>query len=71
MGICGLQQSTQEAEDVLTQGLEALNHSLSDTIASDPLTSPPNMANFMGHMAIAIDKLSALESFVRQVMAFA
>ncbi|XP_030516146.1 bZIP transcription factor TGA10-like isoform X1 [Rhodamnia argentea] len=66
MGICGLQQSTQEAEEVLTQGLEALNHSLSDTIASDPLTSPPNMANFMGHMAVAINKLSALESFVRQ-----
>ncbi|KAI3415173.1 uncharacterized protein J3R85_015352 [Psidium guajava] len=66
MGICGLRQSTQEAEELLTQGLEALNHSLSDTIASDPLTSPPIMANFMGHMAVAIDKLSALESFVRQ-----
>lgn len=66
MGICGLQQSMQEAEEVLTQGQEALNHSLSDTIASDPLTSPPNMANFMGHMAVAINKLTALESFVRQ-----
>ncbi|XP_057982482.1 bZIP transcription factor TGA10 isoform X2 [Malania oleifera] len=66
LGIYGLQQSTQEAEDALTQGLEALNHSLSDTIASDALSCPPNMANYMGQMAMAMNKLSALESFVRQ-----
>ncbi|GMP86991.1 hypothetical protein CsSME_00039551 [Camellia sinensis var. sinensis] len=67
MGICGLQQSTQEAEEALSQGLEALNQSLSDTIASDSLSScPPNMANYMGQMAIAMSKLSTLEGFVRQ-----
>ncbi|XP_043690961.1 bZIP transcription factor TGA10-like [Telopea speciosissima] len=66
MGICGLQQSTQEAEEALSQGLEALNHSLSDTIASDALSCPPNMANYMGQMAIAMNKLSTLEGFVRQ-----
>ncbi|GMJ02327.1 TGACG (TGA) motif-binding protein 10 [Hibiscus trionum] len=66
MGICGLQQSTQEAEEALSQGLEALNHSLSDIITSDSLTCPPNMNNYMGQMAIAINKLSTLEGFVTQ-----
>ncbi|KAK9290957.1 hypothetical protein L1049_009137 [Liquidambar formosana] len=66
LGICGLQQSTQEAEDALSQGLEALNQSISDTIASDSLSYPPNMANYMGQMAVAMNKLSTLEGFVRQ-----
>ncbi|GAB4843801.1 bZIP transcription factor tga10 [Ancistrocladus abbreviatus] len=66
LGICQLQQSTQETEEALSQGLEALNQSLSDTIASDSLSCPPNMANYMGQMALAINKLSTLESFVRQ-----
>ncbi|XP_043690985.1 bZIP transcription factor TGA10-like isoform X2 [Telopea speciosissima] len=66
LGICGLQQSTQEAEEALTQGLEALHQSLSDTIASDALSSPSNMANYMGQMASAMNKLSTLEGFVRQ-----
>lgn len=66
VGICGLQQSTQEAEEALSQGLDALNHSLIDTITSDSLSCPPNMANYMGQMAIAMNKLSTLEGFVRQ-----
>ncbi|KAL5545506.1 hypothetical protein UlMin_005193 [Ulmus minor] len=66
MGICGLQQSTQEAEEALSQGLEALHNSLSETLTSDSLSSPPNMANYMGQMALAINKLSTLEGFVRQ-----
>lgn len=70
LGICGLQQSTHEAEEALSQGLEALNQSLSDTIASDSLSCPPNMANYMSQMAIAMNKLSTLEGFVRQVRKF-
>ncbi|KAI4371974.1 hypothetical protein MLD38_010262 [Melastoma candidum] len=66
LGICGLQQSTQEAEEALSQGLETLNQSLSDTISSDPLSYPTNMANYMGQMAAAMDKLSTLEGFIRQ-----
>ncbi|CAN4118414.1 unnamed protein product [Withania somnifera] len=68
VGICGLQQSTQEAEEALSQGLESLNQSVSDTIASDALLAncPQNMANYMGQMAVAINKLSTLEGFVRQ-----
>lgn len=67
MGICALQQSTQEAEEALSQGLEALNQSLSDIITSDSLSCPPNMTNYMGQMAIAMNKLATLEGFVRQV----
>ncbi|KAK1259730.1 TGACG-sequence-specific DNA-binding protein TGA-2.1 [Acorus gramineus] len=66
LGICGLQQSTQEAEDALSQGMEALNQSLSDTVASDALSCPSNMANYMSQMAIAMNKLSTLEGFVKQ-----
>ncbi|CAJ2673121.1 unnamed protein product [Trifolium pratense] len=66
LGICGMQQSTQEAEEALSQGLDALNQSLSETITSDSLSCPPNMANYMGQMALAMNKLSTLESFVRQ-----
>ncbi|KAM7505520.1 hypothetical protein LguiB_004424 [Lonicera macranthoides] len=66
LGVCGLQQSTQEAEEALSQGLDALNQSLSDTIASDSLSCTPNMANYMGQMALAMNKLSTLEGFVRQ-----
>ncbi|CAK9173919.1 unnamed protein product [Ilex paraguariensis] len=66
MGICGLQQSTQEAEEALSQGLDALNQSLSLTIASDAMSCPPNMANYMGQMAIAMNKLSTVEGFLRQ-----
>ncbi|KAF9664683.1 hypothetical protein SADUNF_Sadunf16G0043700 [Salix dunnii] len=66
LGIYGLQQSTQENEDALSQGLEALNQSLSDTIATESLSFPPNMANYMGQMAAAMNKLSTLEGFVRQ-----
>ena len=65
--ICGLQQSAQGTEEALSQGLEALNQSLSDVIVSDSLSSPSNMANYMGQMALAMNKLSTVENFVRQV----
>ncbi|MQM21854.1 hypothetical protein Taro_054899 [Colocasia esculenta] len=66
LAIYALRTSTTETEDALTQGLEALQQSLSDTIASDELSYPSNMANYMGQMAIAMNKLSTLEGFVRQ-----
>ncbi|XP_020267914.1 bZIP transcription factor TGA10 isoform X2 [Asparagus officinalis] len=66
LGICALQQSTQETEDALSQGLESLYQSLSDTVVSDALSCPSNMANYMGQMAVAMNKLSTLEGFVRQ-----
>lgn len=59
MGICSLQQSSQQAEEALSQGFEQLQYSLTDTISSG---SP----NEMGHMAMALGKLANLEGFVRQ-----
>lgn len=67
MAICGLQQSTHEAEEALSRGLDALNRSLSETISSESLIVSPNMSTYMGQMALAINKLSTLEGFVRQV----
>ncbi|XP_073109892.1 transcription factor TGA2.2 isoform X2 [Elaeis guineensis] len=69
MGLCNLQQSSQQAEDALSQGMEALQQSLSDTLASaslGPSAGSDNVANYMGQMAIAMGKLGTLESFLRQ-----
>ncbi|XP_042443304.1 bZIP transcription factor TGA10-like isoform X1 [Zingiber officinale] len=66
LSVCGVQQSMQEAEEALSQGLEALNQSLSETITSDAFNCPSDMANYMTHMAIAMNKLTTLEGFVRQ-----
>jgi hypothetical protein len=41
--------------------------SLSDTVVSDALSCPSNVASYMGQMAAAMNKLSTLEGFVRQV----
>uniref|UniRef100_A0A0C9RVN9 TSA: Wollemia nobilis Ref_Wollemi_Transcript_10579_2871 transcribed RNA sequence n=1 Tax=Wollemia nobilis TaxID=56998 RepID=A0A0C9RVN9_9CONI len=69
MGICNLQESSQQAEDALSQGMEALQQSLAETLASESLgTSGPsaNVANYMGQMAMAMGKLGTLENFVHQ-----
>lgn len=67
MSIYGLQHSTQEGEDALSQGLEAFNQSISETISSEPLSYPPNMNNYMEQLARAMNKLSTLETFAREV----
>lgn len=61
MGIYGLQQSSQQAEEALSQGLEQLQQSLIDTIANGSSTS-----DSMHHMAAALGKLADLEGFVQQ-----
>ncbi|ERM94038.1 hypothetical protein AMTRI_Chr04g250580 [Amborella trichopoda] len=69
MGICNLQQSSQQAEDALSQGMEALQQSLAETLASGSLGPPGssgNVANYMGQMAMAMGKLGTLENFLRQ-----
>ncbi|KAK1309720.1 Transcription factor TGA2 [Acorus calamus] len=67
LGICNLQQSSQQAEEALSQGLEQLHQSLADTVATGSLSDgPANMGNYMGQMAMALGKLSNLEGFVRQ-----
>lgn len=69
VGICNLQQSSQQAEDALSQGMEALQQSLVETLSSNSL-GPRNtgdVANYMGQMAVAMSKLATLENFLHQV----
>ncbi|CAN1244735.1 Transcription factor TGA2.3, partial [Linum perenne] len=60
VGICNLQQSSQQAEDALSQGMEALQQSLVDSRCG------VNVADYMGQMAIAMGKLATLENFLHQ-----
>nr|CAB3490933.1 unnamed protein product [Digitaria exilis] len=66
VGICNLRQSSQQAEEALTQGLDQLHQSLADTMAGGSLIEDANMS-FMGQMALALGQLSNLEGFVIQV----
>ncbi|RZS19509.1 hypothetical protein BHM03_00051907 [Ensete ventricosum] len=65
--VTGLQQCSQQAEDALSQGLEKLQQTLSETLACD-LLGTFSVTNYMGQMAIAMTKLEALASFVNQVI---
>ncbi|BAD81089.1 putative HBP-1b [Oryza sativa Japonica Group] len=67
-GIANLQQSSQQAEDALSQGMEALQQSLAETLAGSlgSSGSTGNVANYMGQMAMAMGKLGTLENFLRQ-----
>ncbi|XP_029127999.1 transcription factor TGA2.2 isoform X1 [Cajanus cajan] len=69
MGITNLQQSSQQAEDALSQGMDALQQSLAETLSTGaPASSGSsgNVANYMGQMAMAMGKLGTLEGFIRQ-----
>ena len=64
LGIYNLQQWVQETEESLSHGMDTLQHSLSDTVASPELAG----GNFMGHMNLALNKISTMEGIVRQVI---
>ncbi|KAH7301854.1 hypothetical protein KP509_23G046300 [Ceratopteris richardii] len=67
MGIYNLQQSSQQAEDALTQGMENLRQSLAETLAWGPIDSPDSsMSTYLNQMALALGKLGTIESFIRQ-----
>lgn len=69
VAIQNLQQSSQQAEDALSQGMDALQQSLAETLSSGSLGSSGssgNVANYMGQMAMAMGKLGTLEGFIRQ-----
>uniref|UniRef100_A0A0D9XF37 DOG1 domain-containing protein n=1 Tax=Leersia perrieri TaxID=77586 RepID=A0A0D9XF37_9ORYZ len=66
VAVYGLQQSAMETEEALSQGLDALYQSLSDSVVSDALSCPSNVANYMSQMAVAMNKLSNLENFIHQ-----
>ncbi|CAN0843881.1 Transcription factor HBP-1b(c1) (Fragment) [Linum grandiflorum] len=70
VGLTNLQQSSQQAEDALSQGMEALQQSLAETLSSGSQAGSSgtsgNVANYMGQMAMAMGKLGTLEGFIRQ-----
>lgn len=72
LAITNLQQSSQQAEDALSQGMEALQQSLADTLAGSlaQSNSPGNVASYMGQMAMAMGKLGTLENFILQVILY-
>ncbi|XP_008441236.1 transcription factor TGA7-like isoform X2 [Cucumis melo] len=55
-----LQQSSRQAEDALTQGMEKLHQNLSLSIAGDPVGS------YISQMGDGMEKLEALENFISQ-----
>lgn len=59
-------QSSQQAEEALSQGLDQLHQSLADTMADGSLIDDTSLS-FMGQMVLALGKLSSLEVFVIQV----
>jgi len=70
LGICNLQQSSEQAEEALAQGLHQLHQSLADTVATGTLNDGAATPNYMNIMAVAIDKLACLENFYQQVTIF-
>lgn len=65
--IGNLRLSSRQAEEALSQGLEQLHRSLADTVTGGSLSDGVDVGNYMGHMALALGKLTNLEGFVRQV----
>ncbi|KAL0537898.1 hypothetical protein IC582_026889 [Cucumis melo] len=61
MEIYKLQNSSQQAEDALSQGLDQLHQSLTDTVAAGPIID-----GGINHMVLAMDKLSSLHGFLHQ-----
>ncbi|XP_010521213.1 PREDICTED: transcription factor TGA7 isoform X2 [Tarenaya hassleriana] len=57
-----LQQSSQQAEDALSQGIDKLQQGLAESIVLEPADS----ANYGAHMAAAMESLQGLEGFVNQ-----
>ncbi|WVZ68080.1 hypothetical protein U9M48_017070 [Paspalum notatum var. saurae] len=66
LGICNLQQSSEQAEEALAQGLHQLHQSLADTVAAGTLNDGAAAPNYMGLMTVALEKLASLENFYQQ-----
>nr|CAB3485898.1 unnamed protein product [Digitaria exilis] len=65
IAVSGLQHTSTQAEDALSQGMEKLQQNLAETVtaAADPF-GPPD--GYMLHMATAVEKLKELVGFVTQ-----
>ncbi|KAK9270588.1 hypothetical protein L1049_026169 [Liquidambar formosana] len=60
--VCNLRHSSQQAEDALSQGMDKLQQTLAQGIASDQMDAE----NYRYQMATALENLEALEGFVNQ-----
>ena len=70
VGIYNLQQLSKQAEDALSQGMEALQQPMAETLANGSLGSSgssENVANYIGQ-AMDIGKLGTLEGLLHQVI---
>nr|CAB3461113.1 unnamed protein product [Digitaria exilis] len=68
--LCNLQQSSQQSEEDLSQGVKSLQQSVVEILASGslcPAGSSGNAANCSGQMAVAIGKLGTLQNFLQEV----
>ncbi|KAF0890835.1 hypothetical protein E2562_004316 [Oryza meyeriana var. granulata] len=64
VSVCGLQQSSMQAEDALSQGMDKLKQTIADSLtAADPFDSPEA---YMVHMTNAVEQLRSLVQFVTQ-----
>ncbi|GJN26289.1 hypothetical protein PR202_gb14210 [Eleusine coracana subsp. coracana] len=64
MAVCGLQQTSTQAEDALFQGMEKLQQNLTEALTvADPFASPDA---YMQQMVDAVGKLKELVGFVTQ-----
>ena len=59
-----LQQSSQQAEDALSQGIDKLQQGLAENIVIDVVMESND---YPSHMGAAVENLQALEGFVNQV----
>ncbi|RRT48066.1 hypothetical protein BHE74_00054360 [Ensete ventricosum] len=67
IAVGNLQQSSQQAEDALSQGMDKLQQNLAETLTSDS-SGTSAVSDYMGQMVNAMGKLEALVSFVNQQM---
>ncbi|XP_077224079.1 transcription factor TGA1-like isoform X2 [Tasmannia lanceolata] len=65
MSVYNLQQSSQQAEDALSQGMDKLQQTLAETLAAGPIDAT-SVSNYVEQMATTMGKLEALISFVNQ-----
>ena len=71
VGFYNLQQSSKQAEDSLSQGMEALQQPMAETLANGSpgsSGSSENVANYIVQMAMDIEQLGTLEGLLHQVI---
>lgn len=66
ISVHNLQQLSQQAEDALSQGMDKLQQTLSQTLVASDTLGVSGAVNYMGQISDAIGKLEELVTFVTQ-----